>query len=227
MYRLFVKRALDIILSGMALILLLPVFILLTVLIKANLGSPVIFEQERPGLHAKIFRMFKFRTMLPPQTRDGKELTDAERLACIEKGIAILSDEERLTKLGRFLRASSLDELPELINIFIGDMSIVGPRPLATIYLPYYNKTEMRRHEVRPGLTGLAQANGRNSVSWEQRFRYDVEYVNSISFIGDCNIVLKTIAVVFSHKDIGQGEECPESFCVIRQRETDARKENV
>ncbi|MEG1251498.1 MAG: sugar transferase, partial [Citrobacter sp.] len=121
MYRLFVKRALDIILSGMALILLLPVFILLTVLIKANLGSPVIFEQERPGLHAKIFRMFKFRTMLPPQTRDGKELTDAERLACIEKGIAILSDEERLTKLGRFLRASSLDELPELINIFIGD----------------------------------------------------------------------------------------------------------
>lgn len=199
-------------------------FLFIAILVRVKLGSPIIFKQERPGLNGKIFKMYKFRTMLSPQTRDGRRLTDTERLECIEQGIEILSDEERLTSFGRKLRALSLDELPELWNIFNGDMSIVGPRPLATIYLPYYTLEENRRHEVRPGLTGLAQINGRNSCSWEMRFRYDVEYVDNLSFLEDVKIILKTIAVVFSHRDIGQGEERPESFSVLRQREWDAQK---
>ena len=154
MYRRFVKRGLDILLSALALILLSPVFALLALLVRLKLGAPVLFRQERPGLRGKIFKMYKFRTMLDPQTRDGRKLSDRERLECVEKGIDILTDEERLTRFGRLLRATSLDELPELWNILIGDMSIVGPRPLATIYLPYYTKEEMRRHDVRPGLTG-------------------------------------------------------------------------
>lgn len=223
-YEKYLKRFIDMICSGIALIVLSPILLITAILVRWKLGSPIIFKQERPGLNGEIFKMYKFRTMLSPQTRDGKILSDTERLKCIEKGIDVLTDEERLTKFGRQLRALSLDELPELWNIFNGDMSIVGPRPLATIYLPYYTAEENRRHEVRPGLTGLAQVNGRNSASWETRFKYDVEYVDHISFIGDVKIILKTIAVVFSHKDIGQGEERPESFNVLRQREWDALK---
>lgn len=223
-YEKYIKRLIDIICSMGALMVLSPIFLFIAILVRVKLGSPIIFKQERPGLNGKIFKMYKFRTMLSPQTRDGRRLTDTERLECIEQGIEILSDEERLTSFGRKLRALSLDELPELWNIFNGDMSIVGPRPLATIYLPYYTLEENRRHEVRPGLTGLAQINGRNSCSWEMRFRYDVEYVDNLSFLEDVKIILKTIAVVFSHRDIGQGEERPESFSVLRQREWDAQK---
>ena len=219
MYRKGIKRLLDILLSGLALIALSPVLLIVAVLIRIKLGSPVIFKQERPGYKGEIFAMFKFRTMLDPQTRDGKKLTDKERLACLEKGIDILSDEERLPKLGRILRATSLDELPELWNIFIGDMSIIGPRPLATIYLPYYTVEEMRRHDVKPGLTGMAQVNGRNSVSWKERFKYDNFYVDNCSFWLDVKLVYQTVAVVFKHDGIGQGNEKPVAFHVERQKE--------
>lgn len=220
-YEKYIKRPLDCLLSALALIALSPVMIAISLLVRIKLGSPIIFAQERPGLDGKAFRMIKFRTMLDPQTRDGRILTDKERLECIEKGLEVLSDDERLTRFGRFLRAASLDELPELWNIFVGDMSIVGPRPLATIYLPYYTKEEMRRHDVRPGLTGLAQVHGRNSASWKKRFEYDIYYVDHCSFLLDVKTVFQTVAVVFKHEDIGQGEERPESFSIVRQREWD------
>ncbi|MBQ4226620.1 MAG: sugar transferase [Clostridia bacterium] len=223
MYRHFVKRGLDILLSALALILLSPVFALLALLVRVKLGAPVLFKQERPGLKGKIFKMYKFRTMLDPQTRDGRKLSDKERLECVEKGIDILTDEERLTRFGRILRATSLDELPELWNILKGDMSIVGPRPLATIYLPYYTKEEMRRHDVRPGLTGWAQVHGRNAASWEKRFEYDLYYVDHLSFLLDIKTIYQTVAVVLKHEDIAQGEASPESFCTVRQRERDER----
>lgn len=222
MYKKVIKRLLDIILSGMALIILSPILLIVTILVRIKLGSPVLFKQQRPGYKGEIFTMFKFRTMLDPQTRDGKRLTDNERLDCIEKGIDILSDEERLTKFGRILRATSLDELPELWNIFIGDMSIVGPRPLATIYLPYYTLEEMRRHDVRPGLTGWAQVHGRNTASWKKRFEYDVFYVEHCSLLLDIRTIFQTVAVVFKREDIGQGEERPEAFNIVRQREWDS-----
>ncbi len=221
MYRRFVKRGLDILLSALALILLSPVFALLALLVRLKLGAPVLFRQERPGLKGKIFKMYKFRTMLDPQTRDGRKLSDRERLECVEKGIDILTDEERLTRFGRLLRATSLDELPELWNILIGDMSIVGPRPLATIYLPYYTKEEMRRHDVRPGLTGWAQVHGRNTASWEKRFEYDLYYVDHLSFLLDIKTIYQTVAVVLKHEDIGQGEARPEAFSTVRQRQWD------
>lgn len=221
MYKHFIKRVIDIVLSGLALIILSPILLIVAILVRVKLGSPVIFKQERPGYKGQIFKMFKFRTMLDPQTRDGRKLTDKERLECIEKGIDILTDEERLLKLGRILRAASLDELPELWNIFIGDMSIVGPRPLATIYLPYYTKEEMRRHDVRPGLTGWAQVHGRNSASWKKRFVYDLYYVDHCSFILDVKTIFQTVAVVFKHEDIGQGAERPVAFNIERQKEWD------
>ena len=221
MYTRLFKRFLDIILSSLAILILSPVFIIIAFLIRLKLGSPVLFEQERPGYKGNIFKIFKFRTMLDPQTRDGRKLTDNERLECLEKGIDILSDEERLTKFGRFLRAVSLDELPELWNIFIGDMSIVGPRPLATIYLPYYSKEEMRRHDVRPGLTGMAQVHGRNNASWEKKFEYDVYYVDHCSFFLDLKIIFQTVLIVLKREGIGQGEEKPEAFSVVRQRQWD------
>ena len=221
MYKHFFKRLIDIVLSGLALIILSPILLIVAILVRFKLGSPVIFKQERPGYKGKIFKMYKFRTMLDPQTRDGRKLTDKERLECIEKGIDILTDEERLPKLGRVLRAASLDELPELWNIFIGDMSIVGPRPLATIYLPYYTKEEMRRHDVRPGLTGWAQVHGRNLASWKKRFEYDLYYVDHCSFVLDVKTIFQTVAVVFKHEDIGQGAERPVAFNIERQKEWD------
>lgn len=219
MYKNFLKRFFDVLLSGLALLVLSPILLIVAILVRIKLGSPIIFEQERPGKNGKIFRMYKFRTMLDPQTRDGRKLTDKERLECIEKGIDIMTDEERLPKLGRVLRAASLDELPELWNIFIGDMSIVGPRPLATIYLPYYTKEEMRRHDVRPGLTGWAQVHGRNSASWKKRFEFDLYYVDNCSLLLDIKTIFQTVAVVFKHEGIGQGEDRPESFCTVRQKE--------
>ena len=221
MYKKSIKRVFDICISVLALIVLSPILMIVAFLTRIKLGSPILFKQERPGYKGNVFKMLKFRTMLDPQTRDGRILTDTERLECIEKGIDILTDEERLTKFGRILRATSLDELPELWNIFIGDMSIVGPRPLATIYLPYYTKEEMRRHDVRPGLTGLAQVHGRNSASWEKRFEYDTYYVDHCSIILDIIIIFQTVAVVFKHDDIGQGNERPEAFNITRQRQWD------
>ena len=218
-YKRFGKRLMDVFLSGVALVILSPILLLVAVLVRVQLGSPVIFRQERPGYRGKIFRIYKFRTMLDPQTRDGRKLTDTERLDCIEKGIDILTNEERTPKIGRFLRAASIDELPELWNIFIGDMSIVGPRPLATIYLPYYTKEEMRRHDIRPGLTGWAQAHGRNALSWEQRFAYDLYYVDHCSFLLDLRTIFLTVAAVLKQRGSGRGAEYPIAFHVERQQE--------
>ena len=172
-----IKRILDILLSGLALIVLSPVLLVVAVLVRVKLGSPVIFCQMRPGRNEKIFKMYKFRSM-----------TDARD----EKG-ELLPDDVRLTKFGKALRATSLDELPELWNIFKGDMSIVGPRPLLVQYLPLYNERQRHRHDVRPGLTGWAQVHGRNSISWEEKFNWDVKYVNEISFLNDCRIILQTV----------------------------------
>lgn len=226
-YEKYIKRFLDILFSSIALIVLSPLLVVVSIMIRVNLGSPVFFKQERPGYHGEIFKMLKFRTMLDAQTRDGRILTDSERLECVEKGIDILTDEERLTKFGRLLRTLSIDELPELINILKGDMSIVGPRPLAVIYLPYYTEEENHRHDARPGLTGLAQVMGRNSASWETKFKYDNEYVDNCTFFNDVKIIFKTVAVVLKRDGIGQGEEKPESFCDVRQREWDEQKEKT
>lgn len=186
-----IKRMLDILLSGLALIVLSPVLLVVAVLVRVKLGSPVIFCQMRPGRNEKIFKMYKFRSM-----------TDARD----EKG-ELLPDDVRLTKFGKALRATSLDELPELWNIFKGDMSIVGPRPLLVQYLPLYNERQCHRHDVRPGLTGWAQVHGRNSISWEEKFNWDVKYVNEISFLNDCRIILQTVSAVLRREGINSADD--------------------
>lgn len=190
-YQKYIKRILDITLSGAAIIVLSPVMGVTAILVKKKLGSPVIFKQKRPGKDEKIFTMYKFRTM-----------TDARD----EKG-ELLPDSVRLTTFGKMLRSTSLDELPELFNIFKGDMSVVGPRPLLVQYLPLYNEKQKRRHEVRPGLSGLAQVNGRNAITWEQKFDYDVEYVKKVSFLLDVSIVIKTMIKTFRQENINAGSE--------------------
>ena len=185
-YELLLKRPLDIILSGTALVILSPVMGITALLVKNKLGSPVIFTQDRPGKNEKIFKLYKFRSMSNERDKNGD----------------LLPDTVRLTRFGRVLRSTSLDELPELWNIFKGDMSIIGPRPLIPSYLPYYTEKERHRHDVRPGLSGLAQANGRSFLSWEKIFEYDLEYVNNVSFINDCRIILKTIRNVLSKHDV-------------------------
>jgi len=179
-YRNYGKRIIDIVLSLCASILLAPLLLIIGVLVYFKLGSPVLFAQERPGKGEEIFKLIKFRTMTDEKDEDGN----------------LLPDSVRLTKFGKFLRSTSLDELPELWNILIGDMSIVGPRPLLVEYLPLYNEQQKRRHEVRPGLTGYAQVNGRNAISWDDKFRYDVLYVDNITFISDTMIVFKTVRQV-------------------------------
>lgn len=186
MYRLFFKRVIDIILSLIALILLSPVLVVVAILVRIKLGGPVLFAQNRPGKNEKIFKMYKFRTM-----------TDARD----EKG-ELLPDDIRLTKFGQILRSTSLDELPELWNILKGDMSIVGPRPLLVQYLPLYNSEQSRRHEVRPGLTGLAQVSGRNAISWEEKFKLDVNYIDELSFNNDITIIFLTVKKVFIKEGI-------------------------
>ena len=185
-YEAVVKRPLDFCLALFALILLSPVLLVLTVLVRSKLGSPVFFCQERPGKDGKIFRMYKFRTMTDARDKDGN----------------LLPDEERLTSFGRMLRSTSLDELPELLNILRGDMSVVGPRPLLVKYLPRYNEHQARRHEVRPGFTGLAQVHGRNAITWEEKFDWDVRYVDDITFAGDVKIVLDTVKTVLKKEGI-------------------------
>lgn len=185
-YEKYIKRGLDILLSGGALLLLWPVLLVLVVLVRAKLGSPAIFCQERPGKNGKVFRLYKLRTMTEERDENGE----------------LLSDEERLTPFGRILRATSLDELPELWNIFRGDMSIVGPRPLLVQYLPLYNAHQARRHEVTSGLTGWAQVNGRNLVTWEDKFDMDVWYVDHISFALDVKILWMTVKAVLSYEGI-------------------------
>ncbi|MGN5024135.1 sugar transferase [Bacillus cereus group sp. MYBK101-2] len=185
-YGRFIKRPMDFILSLIAIIILSPVFLIVAFLVKTKLGSPVLFKQERPGLNGTIFKMYKFRTMTDEKNENGE----------------LLPDSVRLTKFGKFLRSTSLDELPGLFNIFKGDMSIIGPRPLLVQYLPLYNEHQKRRHEVRPGLSGLAQVNGRNAISWEEKFNYDVEYVDRVSFTTDWKIILLTIKKVFIREGI-------------------------
>lgn len=185
-YRRFFKRPMDFILSLMATIFLSPVLIIVAILVRFKLGSPVLFKQKRPGLNETIFTMYKFRTMTDEKDENGE----------------LLPDSVRLTKFGRMLRSTSLDELPELFNILKGDMSIVGPRPLLIQYLDLYNEHQKRRHDVRPGLSGHAQVNGRNAISWEDKFNLDVEYIDNLSFIGDWKIIFLTIKKVFVKEGI-------------------------
>ena len=186
MYKNFFKRLIDFILSFIALMVLSPILVVFAILIRLKLGSPIFFRQPRPGKDEKIFEILKFRTMTDERDSEG----------------SLLPDDVRLTKFGQFLRSTSIDELPELINILKGDMAVVGPRPLLVKYLPLYNEEQKRRHSVRPGLTGLAQVNGRNAITWEQKFKYDVEYVDNITFIGDCKIIMQTALKVLQRKDI-------------------------
>ena len=180
MYRKYIKRILDFILSLIALVILSPIILVIAILVRIELGSPVIFKQKRPGLNEKIFTLYKFRTMTDAKDENGN----------------LLPDNIRLTKFGKILRSTSLDELPELFNILKGDMSIVGPRPLLVKYLPLYNKSQKHRHDVRPGFTGWAQCNGRNALSWEEKFDLDIYYVNHVSFFIDVKILFKTIKIV-------------------------------
>lgn len=179
-YRRFIKRPMDFLLSLIAILVLSPVFVVIAILIKIKLGSPIIFKQERPGLNEKIFTMYKFRTMTNDRDENGK----------------LLPNELRLTKFGKLLRSTSLDELPELFNVLKGDMSLIGPRPLLVSYLPLYNEFQRKRHKVRPGLSGLAQISGRNAISWEEKFELDVKYVENITFINDLKIMFSTIKKV-------------------------------
>lgn len=190
MYKKYIKRILDFLLSAFVLIILAIPLIIVGLLIRIKLGSPIFFRQPRPGKNAKIFKIFKFRTMNNAKDESGN----------------LLADNLRLTKFGKFIRSTSIDELPELINILKGDMSIVGPRPLLVEYLDLYNEEQKHRHDVRPGLTGLAQVNGRNSITWEEKFKYDIEYVKNVTFINDCKIILKTIQKVVQRDGINATE---------------------
>ena len=185
-YEEHIKRPLDFTLALLALMILSPVFIIIAISVAINLGTPIFFKQKRPGLNGKVFTIFKFRTMTDARDGDGN----------------LLPDEARLTPFGEMLRKTSLDELSELINIVKGDMAIVGPRPLLVRYLPRYNEEQAHRHDVRPGLTGYAQVNGRNSISWEEKFKDDVWYVNHISFFTDVKILIKTVAIVLRRDGI-------------------------
>ncbi len=196
MYRKFFKRILDIIISFSAIVILSPVLLVLAILVRVKLGSPVIFRQQRPGLNGKIFGLMKFRTMTDERDEKGE----------------LLPDEVRLTSFGKKLRSTSLDELPEFFNILKGEMSFVGPRPLLVQYLPLYNEEQAHRHDVLPGLTGWAQVNGRNAISWEKKFEYDVWYTRNISFLLDLKIVFMTVAAVLKRDGISSGTAATMEF---------------
>ena len=204
MYAKYVKRLLDFILSFLAIIILSPVMLIIYILVRVKLGKPAIFKQQRPGKDEKIFTLYKFRTMTDEKDENGN----------------LLPDEKRLTKFGKMLRSTSLDELPELFNILKGDMAIVGPRPLAVQYLPYYTEEEKHRHDVRPGLTGLAQIHGRNCIDWGKKFEYDLSYIKDISIINDLKIILKTVVKVFEKEGIAvRGEGVNIDFDEYRKME--------
>lgn len=204
LYSKFIKRFLDILLSLTILILFCWLYAIVAILVRVKLGSPIIFRQARPGKDEKIFHMFKFRTMTDEKDENGN----------------LLPDEIRLTRFGLLLRKTSLDELPEFINILKGDMSFIGPRPLLVKYLPYYNDRERLRHSVRPGLTGYAQAHGRNAISWEKKFEYDVYYVEHLSFLTDVKVVIDTVKTLFSHDQVVLN--ALEDFDEYRKKQNDA-----
>lgn len=185
-YEKYIKRPQDFLCALLACIVLSPVMLMVAILIRIKIGSPVLFAQQRPGLHGEIFKLYKFRTMTNTRDENGE----------------LLPDEQRLTSFGKLLRSTSLDELPELYSILTGRMSVCGPRPLLVKYLPLYNEHQARRHEVRPGFTGLAQVNGRNSICWEEKFDLDVEYVDHITFLGDWKIIFKTVLTVLRREGI-------------------------
>lgn len=204
MYKKWIKRCLDFLLSLCGIIVLSPILAVLAVLVRVKLGSPVLFHQERPGRHEKIFKLYKFRSMTDEKDAEGN----------------LLPDEVRLTRFGKLLRSTSLDELPELFNILKGDMSLIGPRPLLVRYLPYYTEQERHRHDVRPGLTGLAQVNGRNALGWEDRFRYDLDYVNHISFGMDLKIIAMTVGKVLKRSGTLSGaDQTVADFDVYRREQ--------
>ena len=185
MYRRFFKRPLDVLCALLALTVCAPLYVLLALLVRVKLGSPILFSQQRPGLHGTLFTLYKFRTMTDERDENGE----------------LLPDDVRLTAFGKFLRSTSLDELPEAVNILKGDMSVVGPRPLLVENLPLYNERQRRRHDVRPGLSGLAQVNGRNAITWDQKFAHDLAYVDNITFAGDVKVVLKTLWNAVARRD--------------------------
>lgn len=205
-YERFIKRPLDIAISAVSIVCMSPCYLVVAILVKKKLGSPVIFKQERPGKNEKIFTMYKFRTM-----NDARDITGE-----------LLPDSARLTDFGRMLRSTSLDELPELFNILKGDMSLVGPRPLLVSYLDRYSEFQRHRHDVRPGLTGYSQVNGRNAVSWEEKFEMDVWYVDHVSFMTDLRIAIKTFTTVMKRDGISSGtsETMEEFMGTEEKRET-------
>ena len=202
-YERFIKRPLDCFLAILALVVLSPVLLITAILVRVKLGSPVLFKQDRPGKDEKIFRLYKFRSMTDEKDENGN----------------LLPDDRRLTKFGRKLRSTSLDELPELFNIIKGDMAVIGPRPLLTEYIPYYTEEERHRHDVRPGLSGLAQVNGRNAISWDQKLAYDVEYVSKITFSGDAKLVLKTLVKTVKRSDIQVGAQLEAGKFIDQRKE--------
>ena len=204
MYKRYFKRGFDFCAALVLVVALLPVYALLAVLVRLNMGAGVLFVQERPGLNAKIFRLYKFRTMNNAADKDGNLLPDAQRI----------------TKFGAFLRKTSLDELPQFFNVLKGDMAFIGPRPLLVRYLPYYTKEESLRHSVRPGITGLAQINGRNALSWNERLAFDVAYAKNITFWGDLKIAARTVMKVLKRSDITVGRE---EFLDVERREKGGR----
>ena len=206
-YAIYIKRLLDIVFSFVFIVLFFWLYLIVALLVKIKLGSPILFKQPRPGKNEKVFDMYKFRTMTDERDAKGQ----------------LLPDSDRLTQFGRFLRKTSLDELPEMFCILKGDMSFIGPRPLLVEYLPYYTEREQLRHTVRPGLTGLAQANGRNTVDWDTRFEYDVTYVEKLSFIMDMRVIIMTVGTVFGHTDQVADDtgKVEGNFAKIRQERLD------
>lgn len=205
-YEKYFKRPLDCLLATCAVIVLSPILIVTALLVRVKLGSPVLFTQDRPGKDEKVFKLYKFRTMTDERDENGE----------------LLSDEIRLTPFGEALRSTSIDELPELLNIICGDMSVVGPRPLLVEYLPWYSEEQAQRHSVRPGLTGEAQVNGRNEVNWDEKFAYDVDYIQHITFVNDFKIILATVGKVFKREGISSATSATmESFvdyCISKGR---------